>query len=291
MIAGIDGGGTSTRLELRDAQNRLLMRQNFGAFNLTAVGEEAFRALIRQLGSAGAAQAERLCIGGAGISYGGVEQLIRQELEPMGFHGRLMLCTDCEIALRGAMDGPGCVLIAGTGAIGYGSNDKGKRLRCGGYGHLIDDGGSGYAIGRDALTLTVKTLDGRARADELADAVMNALGLRNAADLVQYVYRSNAGKAGVAKVAETVLQCAAQGELHSLNLLQRNAAELRQIIVALAQGLELEQPRTALLGGLISHDTCYRTIVQAALAGCAQVVEPMHDALWGAAQLAWEMQP
>ena len=48
FIAGIDGGGTHTRIELRDMENRFLRCGEFGPFNLNAIGENAFRALLRE---------------------------------------------------------------------------------------------------------------------------------------------------------------------------------------------------------------------------------------------------
>ena len=47
-------------------------------------------------------------------------------------------------------------------------------------------------------------------------------------------------------------------------------------------------PRVALMGGLLAEENIYRETVCAALSGTAQPVHPMHDALWGAAQLAFE---
>ena len=41
-VAGIDGGGTSTRLQVRDAQNAVLSSAEFGPFNIASIGEQAF---------------------------------------------------------------------------------------------------------------------------------------------------------------------------------------------------------------------------------------------------------
>ncbi len=37
FVAGIDCGGTHTRLELRDEHNQLLSRMEFGPFNLNSI--------------------------------------------------------------------------------------------------------------------------------------------------------------------------------------------------------------------------------------------------------------
>ena len=173
FIAGIDGGGTSTKLEIRTAENRFVRRESFGAFNISAIGEAGFAARLREVLAACGDMADcaAICFGSAGISVGAAGEIIRRELADAGFAGRLVLRGDHEIALRGAIAGAGGILIAGTGSICCGVDGNGRFARVGGWGHLIDDGGSGYAIGRDALALTVRGEDGRAPRGALHDAV------------------------------------------------------------------------------------------------------------------------
>src|SRR5699024_3577731 len=63
--------------------------------------------------------------------------------------------NDAIIALySGTMGKPGIVQISGTGSITYGINEQGERSRVGGWGHFIDERGSGYGLGHDALHAT-----------------------------------------------------------------------------------------------------------------------------------------
>ena len=104
IIAGIDGGGTHTRLELRTSDNRLLERLEFGPFNLNAIGEAAFRGRMQEVFAAcgDMVDCEKLCVGGAGISNPDVGRILSEELTQAGFSGKWKLCGDQEIALRGA---------------------------------------------------------------------------------------------------------------------------------------------------------------------------------------------
>ena len=227
-----------------------------------------------------------LCIGAAGSSLLLTERIIRRALDLAGFRGALRLCGDHEIALRGAMDGAGCVLIAGTGSICFGVNNDGVSARCGGYGHILDDAGSGYAIGRDALREAVRSADGRSEPSALSRAVLGRFP-QGIGELIEYVY-SKAGKADIASFAETVIECAAAGDETSLEILHREARELSELVQALSRRLGMARPRTALLGGLIASDNVYSGIVRRELEGTAEIVPPAHDALWGAAQMAYE---
>lgn len=291
FIAGIDGGGTHTRLELRDEENRFLRREAFGPFNLNAIGEAAFRELLARVFASCGSMAEcgRLCVGGAGISNPAVGEILEQELKKAGFSGVWKLCGDQEIALRGAMEGPGVAVIAGTGSICFGKNPEGQTARSGGYGHLIDDGGSGYALGRDVLSAAVRTADGREDCPGMLDAVYRRLDGKEPGDIVSFVYSKDTDKAAIAQFASVALTLAEAGEPVALNILETGARELSRLVTAVQKRLGLESCTIALLGGLLSTDNPYRRAVAERLSAQGKVIAPAHDALWGAAQMAWEL--
>lgn len=290
FVAGIDGGGTHTRIELRDMENMLIRRGEFGPFNINAIGEDAFQSLMGEVffWCGDMEQCAGLCIGGAGVSNPMTKELIQRELERQGFRGKWYLCGDQEIALRGAMDGAGVVVIAGTGSICFGKNEAGEAARSGGFGHLIDDGGSGYALGRDVFARAVRSLDGRMPDRGMLRAVCDRLG-GGPEKIVPFVYGPETDKAAIAGFASIALDQAERGDPEALEILEHGAAELAQMVSAVQQRLGLAQCRIALLGGLLEHDNCYRRIVADRLSFLGAVVPAAHNALWGAAQMAWEL--
>lgn len=292
FLLGIDGGGTHTRAELRGEDNRLLKRMEFGPFNLNAIGEDAFRRLLREVFAACGDMREcaGACFGAAGISNPAVGRILAQELQSAGFAGEWKLCGDQEIALRGAMDTPGVVVIAGTGSICFGRNGAGQTARSGGYGHLIDDGGSGYALGRDVLSAAVRAADGRGQGRALLEAVYAGLGGTTPADIVSFVYSPDTDKAAVAKFSGIALELAAAGDETAREILAREGEELCTLVEAVQRKLDLPGCPIAMLGGLLSADNPYRCLAAEKLSRLGQPVAPAHDALWGAAQMAWELR-
>lgn len=289
FVVGIDGGGTKTRVAVCASDGTLLHRETLGAFNLSAIGEDGFRRRVGEIltlcGDMRACGA--LCVGGAGASGAAMGEILRAELAAHGFAGKLLLCGDHEIALAGAMQTPGCVLIAGTGSICYGKNAAGEHFRCGGGGHIIDDPGSGYALGRDALAAALQTEDGRLSENALHGAVMDTVGGSGIQGIFDFVYFSRRGKGDIAALAPLVLRCAAQGDAVSLDILRRGAAELARLVSAVMGKLGLENGSPcALAGGLLAEDNVYRRAVCAALAPFCCPAAPEHDALFGAVQLA-----
>ncbi len=290
FIAGVDGGGTAAKLEMCGMDGRLLCRERFGPLNITGTGADAYAEQLREIFRfcENMADCASLCIGGAGVTQTQTAEIVRRELRAAGFSGHLTLCGDHEIALRGAMEGPGCILIAGTGSIVYGINASGQKARVGGYGHLIDDCGSGYALGQNALAHTVRTLDGRIPGNLLTETVMEFLDAKDAADIVNFVYAAETGKAGIASLAPVVIKTAAADEPYSLEILRKNAGDLAQMAGVLIRRLALERPRIAFLGGLLAEDNLYRRMTAENLSASAEVVTPGHDALHGAVSIAAE---
>jgi glucosamine kinase len=55
---------------------------------------------------------------------------------------------DTRVALRAALpEGPGIVVIAGTGSVAYAEHGSTRTARVGGAGYLLGDEGSAFAIG------------------------------------------------------------------------------------------------------------------------------------------------
>ncbi len=290
FAAGVDGGGTRTTVECRTMEGAALCREVFGPFNLNSVGEERFTALLEEiaafLGKTGECAA--LCIGAAGVSNPRVRELTARVMDGLC---PWRLAGDHEIALHGAHSGgPGLALIAGTGSICCGKNERGEAVRAGGWGHLIDDGGSGYALGRDLLSAVVRQWDGRGEETVLTRLLLARLEIETPQELVAYVYGGD--KSRVASLAPLAGQAAAQGDRTALDIYARNGAELGEMVLAAAKRLGMETGEVALLGGLLTGDGRLREALTAWLAERApglRCIEPRQDAAAGAAMLALEL--
>lgn len=292
LAAGIDGGGTGTTLECRDRSGAVLCRERFGPFNLNSIGEARFTALLEEifhaLGEKGECTA--LCVGAAGISNPRVAELTARAAERFGI-ARWRLAGDHEIALWGALSGrPGIALIAGTGSVCCGRNAAGDFVRSGGWGHLIDDGGSGYALGRDALAAVVRRWDGRGGDTLLEQLVVERLGVHTPRELVAYVYGGD--KSRVAAAAPLVGEAAERGDPTAREIYRRGGGELSALVRAVADRLGLAEGDVALLGGCLTHDRFLKQALEAELARSApglRCVPPQQDAAAGAAMLASAM--
>ena len=174
FVLGLDGGGTKTDCVLMDEAGAVLARSLAGPSNPLRVGFGAAMGAIREAARAAIAQAslpvdsraDAICAGLAGAGPPQSAEKIRALLAAEFPESKVQVCTDLDLALAAAGDGPAVVLLAGTGSFAVGRNSAGETARAGGYGSQIGDEGSAYDIGRRAVLMAMHEND-RAGADSL----------------------------------------------------------------------------------------------------------------------------
>lgn len=292
FLAGIDGGGTKTRVVCVTPEGVELDSKCFGPFNLNSVGPQRFRGLLEEIGTYlnGLGHCVALAIGSAGISNRDMVQMVAETMEKAGI-SNWKLVGDQEIALYGALDGqPGIALIAGTGSICFGRAANGAMARSGGWGHLIGDEGSGYALGRDGLVAVAKAWDGYGPQTRLTELLASECALTTRQEIVSYVYGGD--KSRIAALSRLVEQAAGEGDAVAMAIIRENAVKLSHLVAAVARSLNLGKTKVAMLGGMLENDTLLRRCFREEMAekypeiAC---VAPLHDAAAGAVMLAKTM--
>ena len=221
-IIGIDGGGTSTQGALANMALKNLSETQVGATNYHNVGAETAKERIGMLidhlmkqANVTIDQISGICMGGAGIDTQADQQVIETIFRDLGWHGHLITVNDSVTALAGGNRGlEGAVIISGTGSIAYGSH-QGNLARCGGWGQLIDDVGSGYYLGISALKGIMEAYDQRREETKLWAPVAAHLGIQNEEDIIHFLYHPQTGKEKIAELAPIVIQLSGKDALAS----------------------------------------------------------------------------
>jgi len=294
FVVGVDGGGTRTRAVILDDRGVELGRAEARGRVATA---ESPRGAAEAVAAAVRAAAERarvdlpglvLWAGLAGAGRDDVRDAVRSELAGTGLARDVHVGTDVEAAFHDAFgDGPGLLLIAGTGSIGWGRAADGRIDRVGGWGERLGDEGSGYAIGLDALRAVVRASDGRDPATRMSPAVLAACGMEDASDLVGWIER--AAKSDVAALVPIVVDAAARLDPAAAAIVERAVAALDRHVATLLEraGPHTEPLRLVLWGGLIAEGGPLRSAVREAVQRHALVLSDAGvDPPRGAARLA-----
>jgi N-acetylglucosamine kinase-like BadF-type ATPase len=195
---------------------------------------------------------------------------------------------DAEPILAAASpDDCGIALICGTGSLAFGRNAAGETARCGGWGYLLVDEGSAYAIALAGLKAAAHTADGRGPSTALLARLQAALDAPSAADLIDRVYSSEMSREKLASLATIVFECGASDVVAS-TILKFAAHDLANMIAVLIQRLRLAQNKypLAIAGSVILNQEAYRAEVlgelgrrEAAPSNVSLVTEPVKGAV------------
>jgi len=297
-VIGIDGGGTKTKLLLTDTVGNLIIQKEGGSSNINDVGIESVKNVLNELAlssveEAGESQSNcvSLCIGLAGAGRAVEKEAVNAVLRQAGFDCTMYVTDDAETALYGGLDGnAGIIVISGTGSICLGRNDKGEKYRCGGWGYIIGDEGSGYEIGKSILTAIVRGYDGRVPQTALAETVLKHLKLSSPEDLVNYVYRSNVGKKDIASLSVFIdAGCDMQDDA-SQRIIKHCARELYLMILTVirklgfSNGFDICTGGGALDGSRYLKESLTNLIKQSYPE--VRMIRMRKDAAWGAVRIA-----
>jgi glucosamine kinase len=241
-FAGVDGGGTRSTLVLANAAGAELARVA-GPAGIVDPRQpersaEVIAELVREaLSQAGLAERPAaLCAGLAGVGNEPERLAVEGALSAAEVAGAVRIVSDGEIALHGAFGGgAGVLLIAGTGSVAYGLGPDGQRGRCGGWGMMVGDEGSGYAIGRSGLAAALRAVDGREGETRLLPLLLDVLGLDGPTGMPPWAGR--ASKSDIAALARHVLDAAAGGDALAMSVVEHHARELARHVIALAHRL------------------------------------------------------
>jgi len=255
---GIDGGGSKTVCVIGDDKS-ILGTAEAGPSNVVRVGEaqarEAITAAIRQACAEAhikPSQIARTCIGIAGGARPGTAQTVRRIVSEI-VSGDIEVVGDMIIALEAAFgNGPGVVVVAGTGSIAYGRNAAGQTARAGGWGFAISDEGSAYWIGRAAISAVMRSCDqGESRA--LLTQLMTAWHIETPEQLI---LAANASPApNFATLFPVVLSAADSADPLANHLLAQAGAELAKLAAIVITRLfrRGEDVQVAMAGGVFRN--------------------------------------
>lgn len=215
------------------------------------------------------AHPQAIAIGAAGAGSPGLAGSLADLIGSAYPHARVDAGDDARIALRSAIpEGPGIVLISGTGSVAYAENGE-RRARAGGAGYLLGDEGSAFAIGMAAVKLYARVFDGRATRDETTDLVARAFDAHEREQLIAAIYGAPLQPARVAALAPSIIAFAGKGNRASTKIVQQAGLDLAELVRTVARAVDLTSasPSVALSGGLLRENSLLSFLLETRLVG------------------------
>jgi len=292
ILLGVDAGGSRSNAAAGDGKGTVLARGEGGpgairpgtAHAAAAAIATACRDAMQRARIEGPAHA--LVVGAAGAGREPERTELETAVGALRLAATVRVTTDAEIALAGAFaDGPGIVLIAGTGSVAWARLPDGATARCGGLGPRLGDHGSGYDLGMAALRAAGLAAEGLGPATSLGAKLSDRLRMQ-VSDWPRWVAESSV--ADVSALAPDVIDEAQAGDAVARRLVEAGADFLARHARNLAQRFKGDVT-VAMGGGLFKYRDYYRQLaagrLQLLAANVTVAKEPL-DAAAGALLLA-----
>ncbi len=298
IVLGLDAGGTRVTALAADGGGRILGEGVGGPANPRAVPWETAVASLRAAASQALAVAglddlpDVAVVGMAGATTSEIQAAYGAQLEAVGLAQRVCVVEDARIAVAGATEkGEGVILISGTGVNAFGVLGR-RTARASGWGYLVGDEGSGFDIGRRAISAVLWAHDGRGPATALTDALLQAWNVSAPEGLLDRVYEIPPPRDAIAALSQVVADVARQGDAVAQNIYEKSGYHLALAAAAVVRRLEMDpsQATIATVGGVFRTGELIRTPIratlQAQLGFLPALIEPLHPPAYGAVRLA-----
>jgi N-acetylglucosamine kinase-like BadF-type ATPase len=263
LVIGIDGGGTKTvawLAPLNDPENTIVLgRGHAGPGNPRAVGFESAQTNIDAAIAAAFADAKQsrrtvaaACFGLAGAGREAEQNRISAWATDRKIASRVHVTGDAEPILAAASPSNcGIALICGTGSLAWGRNASGQIARCGGWGYLLGDEGSAYAIARDGLKAAFQSLD-RDPSTTLLARFQERLRAATPDELIDRIYSAEMTRQRLASLADVVFAAAASDRV-AKDIVLLAADDLTEMIGVVGRQLGFVAGRytLAITGGIL----------------------------------------
>ena len=262
---GVDGGGTKTECILVDDSGAIIARHLAPGCNPNVVGPAQARLIVSD---ALAALASSPALGSSPITttqlfMSGLPGFWSEFAASLKDFGRVTAAIDSlptlELATHGA---PGLVIHAGTGSFVAARALDGSVHYAGGTGWRFGDPGSGYELGRRAISRALLELQGWLPASRLGPTVRDHTQLGDAADaraVTRFYYSHAEPNRIIAALAPAVLGLAAEGDQTAHQVLIESATELldlaNRVGAKLFPGSALDTIPAGLSGALLTNST------------------------------------
>lgn len=242
IYTGIEGGGTKTSVSALDKEGRVIFSKVYGPSNFLNGKEfeetmfKLFRDMfvkLKELYRTGSGI--KIMAGFSGISSVECEKRFMDIFRKasLGYDvsmSSFSLESDALLALNVYFkDQPGLLLISGTGSICYGKDSEGKIFRTGGFGYLIDDAGSGFWFGKQAVKAALASHYHPGSKTVLENLVREHYRIVNIDDIFDIIYKSDP-RSVISSASELVFKADAEGCHIAEKIIEQGSKELIRLV-------------------------------------------------------------
>lgn len=260
---GVDAGGTHSTAIAYDLNGKELGRAEGGPGQINADYEGGINNIadtVNELLDKINGDCMRVLVGIAGLSVVGNAPEVAATISSRINNLPTRAITDSLLALYSGLEGEdGALVIAGTGSVFNGLQD-GHLIAVGGYGNILGDEGSGYAIAKSAMQSALLSWDKR-EDNALIPMFTKFFNVEHMDECNAKFYKM--ANSEVAGMAVHVAKLADQGDPDASAVIKEQAHLLaRDIIIGLDRYEDPKPMKIALTGSVLANNEMLRNLME-----------------------------
>jgi len=260
---GVDGGGTKTTAILFDTVTGEVRLSCLGGGNICVLGKtgciEIFKELTNQLlSNAPANQIAYSTFAFAGAGRLAERSILESVVKECGFK-QFSILTDAELSHYSFFgDSLGILIASGTGSVCLVNPENGKYHQIGGWGYILNDSGSGFHIGKLAISHAMEIHDSGFQVTKLTEFLLDFYRVSNPTELISQTYMAKSPQTFVASCAEQVDKLAKEGEPTAVKIISTAAeslVDLAKKAMAYCEKTNTDTFKIAMAGSVLNADS------------------------------------
>ena len=259
LYFGLDGGASSTRAVIIDADGNTLAKQKIHlGTNLKVYEEIAPKRIVdivQNLCSEISISVDDISAFGFGlaaVSYDPGRELLFKELDRLNIADKSILINDAEAAYKvTCIDDIGILMTVGTGVIGIAKTHKGDFVRVAGKGHDQSDIGSGYWLGKELLlklSFNEAIVNHDNNLNQLYNKVLNQFNATNLNEALEIIASDENSLSLKASLGKIVIEASNSNDI-ALSILQEATVNVADYILDLNSLLDYNHSDDVVLFG------------------------------------------
>jgi N-acetylglucosamine kinase-like BadF-type ATPase len=300
---GIDGGGTKTRVCIINDKKETIHLETTGPSSIDTVSEATTILAIKEVLTSFHntyhffPKFKSVFAGLGGIIDESDSQRIQEllyQLPGVDKDTLIYVKNDIENALAcGGIEDEGVVLICGTGSVCFGRDKYGQTHKTGGWGYREGDSGSAYDLGRNALKLAVRSLDGRIESDEFTEEVCKTVEMHESKDILAVMNNYVPNRTKTAELAPLVTKYANLDSDYAYMLVDKATDELQLLVETVFKKLEMSKKQIVIVGSLGNADGVFKSLLHNKIKKInsnIEIISPKTDPAIAAALMATKIK-
>lgn len=257
---GIEGGGTKTTWSLVDRSGKVIAEGKGEASNLHHASDPTLLRIFAAIRRSITVKPQMIGAAFASCHLERDRQRVKKLLlQTWPKAQKIVVDEDSCSAYAGCHgQGNGIIIIAGTGSNVFGIKN-GRREKAMGWGGLMADFGSGYAIARASFVAVYDYFDETQKMGILAKLIVKKAGVSDLEEFVGFILNRET-KTEIASYAPCVFEAAEKGDPLAKKIIANQADLLAKRVGYVTKRLGLKKPDIGMVGSLFEKQPVYFNI-------------------------------